>query len=73
MDAQDKTIRSKVRRDKDGDEDAGKKAKTKLMETRKKAAKAAKDATIAKAAAVEVVPVEASPAAVAVEEVPVVE
>ena len=56
-DAQDKVAR-KVRRDKDeGDsDDAGKKAKTRLMETRKKAAKAAKDATIAKAASVEAVP-----------------
>jgi small subunit ribosomal protein S2 len=54
-DAQDKVAR-KVRRDKDEDDDAGKKAKTRLMETRKKAAKAAKDATIAKAASVEAVP-----------------
>jgi small subunit ribosomal protein S2 len=62
-DAQDKVAR-KVRRDKDeGDsDDAGKKAKTRLMETRKKAAKAAKDATIAKAASVEAVPAEAAPA-----------
>ena len=64
-DAQDKVAR-KVRRDKDeGDEEAGKKAKTKLMETRKKAAKAAKDATIAKAAAVEAVPAEAAAPATA--------
>ncbi len=62
-DAQDKVAR-KVRRDKDeGDsDDAGKKAKTRLMETRKKAAKAAKDATIAKAASVEAVPAEEAPA-----------
>jgi small subunit ribosomal protein S2 len=59
QDAQDNTNR-KARRDKDGDEEAGKKAKTRLMETRKKAAKAAKDATIAKAASVETVPVEAA-------------
>jgi len=57
-DAQDKATR-KPRRDKDEDDDAGKKAKSRLMETRKKAAKAAKDATVAKAAAVETVPAEA--------------
>lgn len=57
-DAQDKATR-KPRRDKDEDDDAGKKAKSRLMETRKKAAKAAKDATVAKAAAVEAVPAEA--------------
>jgi len=62
QDAQDQVTR-KVRRDKDGDDEVGKKAKTRLMETRKKAAKAAKDATIAKAAAVETVPVDAAPVA----------
>jgi len=72
QDAQDNANR-KVRHDKDSDEDAGKKAKTKLMETRKKAAKAAKDATVAKAAAVETVPAEAAVETVPAEAAPAAE
>jgi small subunit ribosomal protein S2 len=76
QEAQDKAAR-KARRDKGETDDATKKAKSRLMETRKKAARAAKEATLAKAAAVEAVPAaEATPAEVApavVEVTPVAE
>jgi small subunit ribosomal protein S2 len=66
QDAQERANR-KVR--KDAVADGADKAKAKLTETRKRAAKAAKDAVDAKAASVETSPVEAAPA----EEAPAVE
>jgi len=61
QEAQDHAVR-KPRKDKDeGGDETEKKAKAKLTESRKRAAKAAKAAVEAKVAAVEVTPVEAAP------------